>query len=175
VKGARQSTAYLQKWCLPSIAIAEENRDQTEHEQFLKSMFRQLLLWWKRREDHWSVGVRKDGHRVTFSVAKEHTSAYFVDRDTVVNVNGKPRKIIHFVREHRRSNGSVVKSHIRGLREFEWKGYHCVVTAPGLNGRLLTNLTLEPVDVDPNKPPEEYMETDALAVTMANAEDRMAA
>ena len=175
VRGARQSTAHLRKWCLPSLAIAEENRDQTAHEKLLKSTFRQLLLWWKRREDQWSVGVRKDGHRVTFSVAKEHTSAYFADRDTVVNVDGKPRKIIHFVREHRRSSGSVVKSHVRGLREFDWKGYHCVVTAPGFNGRLLTNITLEPVDVDLHTPPEKYMETEALAITMANAEDRMVA
>lgn len=171
MKGARQSTANLKQWCVPSIAIAEGTRDQTAHEQLLKSIFRQLLLWWKRREDQWSVGVRKDGHRVTFSVAKEHTAAYFAERDTVVNVNGKPRKIIHFVREHQRYSGAVVKAHVRGLREFDWKGYHCVVTAPGLNGRLLTNIPITPEDVDPKEHPDEYMETDALAIAMANAED----
>jgi hypothetical protein len=174
MKGARQSTANLKRWCLPSIVVAEKNHDQSEHERFLKSTFRQLLLWWKRREDQWSVGVRKDGHRVTFSVAKEHTSAYFSDRDTVVNINGKPCKIVHYVREHRRSSGAVVKAHVRGLREFEWKGYHCVVTAPGFNGQLLTNLTIDPVDIEPQTT-IKYMETEEVAVALANAEDRMVA
>lgn len=171
-KGSRQSTAYLRRWCLPTMAVADELQGmQSEFENTLKCTFRQLLLWSKRRENQWSVGVRKDGHRVTFSIAPEHTSAYFADRDTVVNVDGKPRKIIHFVREHQRANGSIVKSHVRGLREFDWKGYHCCVTAPKLNGSIFTAVNLDPVLVEADDCSVDVVDIEQMAAQMAKLED----
>lgn len=172
-RGSRQSTAHLRRWCLPELAVADPKRHgmQSTFENLLKCTFRQLLLWSKRREDQWSVGVRKDGHRVTFSIAPEHTSAYFADRDTVVNVDGKPKKIIHFVREHQRINGSTVKAHVRGLREFDWKGYHCAVTAPKLNGALFTAFDLTPTLVEGDYEPDDYMTMDRMAERLAANED----
>ena len=104
-------------------------------------------------------------------VAREHTSAYFADRDTVVNVDGKPRKIIHFVREHQRAGGAVVKAHVRGLREFDWKGYHCVVTAPMLKGNLFTQMPIAPIEVDGEIDGDDFVATDAMAEMMAELED----
>ena len=172
-KGSRQSTAHLRRWCLPSMAVADDAQhiQQSKFENTLKCTFRQLLLWSKRRENQWSVGVRKDGHRVTFSIAPEHTSAYFADRDTVVNVDGKPKKIIHFVREHQRANGSTVKAHVRGLREFDWKGYHCCVTAPKLNGSIFTTVNLDPVLVDANDESCAVIDIEQMAEKMAEFED----
>lgn len=172
-KGSRQSTAYLRRWCLPELAVVDEKAklEQSAFENMLKCTFRQLLLWSKHRENQWSVGVRKDGHRVTFSIAPEHTSAYFADRDTVVNVDGKPRKIIHFVREHRRLNGAIVKAHVRGLREFDWKGYHCAVTAPKLNGSLFTTFDLAPSLVDGDYEPTDFVTMDQMAERLAANED----
>lgn len=171
-RGSRQSTAYLRRWCLPAMAVADELQVmQSEFETTLKCIFRQLLLWSKRRESQWSVGVRKDGHRVTFSIAPEHTSAYFADRDTVVNVEGKPKKIIHFVREHQRVNGSTVKAHVRGLREFDWKGYHCTVTAPKLNGSLFTAFDLTPTLVEGEYEPADFITMDQMAERLAANED----
>lgn len=159
------------QWSKPSLAIAEAARDQTTHEQFMASTLRQLILWWNNRSSQWSVGVRKDGHRVTFSIAPEYTSAYFADRDTVVNVEGKPKKIIHFVRKHTRVTGSEVKAHVRGLREFDWKGYHCVVTAPELNGAIFTDFNLDPSLVDTKESDQGYMDTLGLASMLSDAED----
>jgi len=171
-RGSRQSTAYLRRWCLPTMAVADELQGmQSEFETTLRCTFRQLLLWSKRRENQWSVGVRKDGHRVTFSIAPEHTSAYFADRDTVVSVEGKPKKIIHFVREHQRVNGSTVKAHVRGLREFDWKGYHCTVTAPKLNGAIFTAADLSPTIVDGDEDPDDFVTTEQMAAQMAAHED----
>lgn len=172
-KGSRQSTAYLRRWCLPELAVVDQKsqESQSTFENLLKCTFRQLLLWSKRRENQWSVGVRKDGHRVTFSIAPEHTAAYFADRDKVVNVDGKPKKIIHFVREHQRSNGSTVKAHVRGLREFEWKGYHCAVTAPKLNGSLFTAFDLSPTIVDGEYNVADFVELDTMAERLADRED----
>lgn len=159
------------RWCLPTMAVAEAGFEQNAFEHSLKCTFRQLLLWWQRRDNQWSVGVRRDGHRVVFSVAREHTSAYFADRETVVNVDGKPRKIIHFVREHQRAGGAVVKAHVRGLREFDWKGYHCVVTAPKLKGNLFTQMPIAPIEVDGEIDGDDFVATDAMAEMMAELED----
>lgn len=167
--GERQCSFQTRHWALPTMAVAEIGRDQAIYEKMLMCTFRQLLLWWGRRKDQWSVGVRKDGHRATFSIAPEHTSSYFADRETVVNVDGKPRKIIHFVRAHTRSNGSEVKAHVRGLREFDWKGYHCAVTAPELKGSIFTVADLSPVYMD--EADDRLISSDELASVLANAED----
>ena len=170
-RGSRQSTAHIKHWCVPTMAIAETGREQSAHENYLKCAFRQLLKFWAGRSDKWSVGVRKDGHRVTFSIAQEHTSAYFADRETVVNVEGKPKKIVHFVREHVRVTGAVVKAHIRGLREFDWKGYHCVVTAPLFKGVMATTLDIEPILLETDDTSGEFISTQELAVRLADIED----
>lgn len=93
-KGSRTSSIPLKQWAIPSMAVAEGDRDQSGFEIYLKCAFKHLLVQWSERKSQWSVGVRKDGHRVTFGIAQEHTSAYFADRETVVNVDGKPKKII---------------------------------------------------------------------------------
>lgn len=164
-------TVHNKRWCLPSLAVAEEGRDQAEHENFMLCTFRQLLIWWGSRGDQWSVGVRKDGHRVCFSIAPEHTSAYFADRDTVVNVDGKPKKIIHFVREHTRITGATVKAHVRGLREFDWKGYHCAVTAPRLNGAIFTDNRIDPIEVARSELSSSIIQIDQVASMLADHED----
>ena len=169
---ARTSTVFNRQWSIPTMAVAEMGRDQDGYETYLKCSFMKLLQYWTDRQKQWSVGVRKDGHRVTFSIDPKHTSAYFADRETVVNVEGKPKKIIHFVREHERMNGSVVKAHVRGLREFDWKGYHCAVTAPNLNGAIMTNFPIDPIELKRGEKMDGYIETADMAVLLADAEDR---
>lgn len=172
VGGSHSSIIHSRAWCLPTLAIAETGRDQNDHETFMKCTFRQLLIWWQKRPEQWSVGVRRDGHRVVFGIDKRHTAGYFADRDTVVNVEGKPRKIIHFVREHERINGSTVKAHVRGLREFDWKGYHCVVTAPYLKGTILTaGIELDPVLLEDQDATQTYINTEEMAQMLAERED----
>ncbi len=168
--GVKTSHITLKTRRLPALVQKDKESDNQERKQaLLACTFRQLLLWWTNRESQWSVGVRKDGHRCTFSIDQRHTAGYFADRDTVVNVDGKPKKIIHFVRQHERVNGSMVKAHVRGLREFDWHGYHCVVTAPKFNGALTTMVDLTPVEIeDDDKTPIGYVE---FAEVLAAAED----
>ncbi len=171
IRGCKSSTVFNRAWSLPVLAQAEPGEDQSIREKTMTCIFRQLLIWWGGRDQQWSVGVRKNGHRVTFSIDPRHTSAYFADRDIVVNVEGKPKKIIHFVREHTRSNGSHVKSHVRGLREFDWNGYHCTVTAPKLNGFLTAGFDITPVEVERTDIGQDVIEIDALAEKLAGYED----
>ena len=171
ISGSRFSAVHGTAWCLPTIATAPEDKNQEDWEIMMKCSFRQLLMWWNGRESEWSVGVRRDGHRVTFNIDKRHTSAYFLDRDTVVNVDGKPKKIFHFVREHTRTNGAVVKEHVRGLREFDWKGYHCAITAPKLYGNVVTTIDINPVETDEKELPDGLISTFDMAKKLADSED----
>lgn len=136
----RKSFFISHTWERPLLMEPEE-KSAVEHERLMLQSFRQLLTWWTTRAQRWSVAVKKDGHRVTFSIQPEHTAAYFADRDKSVKApDGTAKKIIHYVSAHTRSNGSKVRAHIRGLREFDWKGYHCIVTAPTFTGQVLTSM-----------------------------------
>jgi hypothetical protein len=173
-RGCRTSSFQTRQWATPTCFRNDDHPEQDpgEHERFLLCIFRQLLLWWTTREERWSVGIRKDGKRATFSVDKQHTAAYFADRDKVVAVDGTAKKIIHFVRAHQRANGSMVKEHIRGLREFEWKGFSCAVTAPKFNGRVLTNSPLTPVEMERGASMDGHKTTEQVAELLADLEDR---
>lgn len=169
VNGSRKEQFSYRQWRKPSAFTHDHAGRQEEYERFLKSLFRQLILWWNGRAQRWSVGVRKNDKRVTFSIAPQHTAAYFADRDKTIAVNGTAKKIIHYVRPHTRANGSHVKAHVRGLREFDWKGFHCMVTAPDLNGQVLTVADLTPVEADGDDP--KLLETHDVAALLADSED----
>jgi len=165
--GERRVDHYItRQWIDQTMTIPEGRSDH----KILACIFRQLLVWWARREQSWSVGVRKDGRRVTFSIAPEHTAAYFADRDLVVNEHGTRKRIIHFVRGHTRSNGAIVKAHVRGVRRFNWKGFDCNVTAPDLNGRVVSSaFDLSPADDDMKE--LDVMDIEQVSGMLANVED----
>lgn len=171
---SRRSSYVAREWQRPTMMNGDDIRKPDELENFLLNVFRQLMIWWMSRDQRWSVGVRKHGQRITFSIDPEHTSAYFADRNKTIAVDGRSKKIIHFVREHTRANGSIVREHVRGEREFEWRGAHCAVTAPKLYGRITTNPTFPPIDPkDTDSIPHIPME--AMTEMLADAEDRIAA
>jgi hypothetical protein len=58
---------------------------------------------------------------------------FFQDRDITLTSNGVKQRIFHFVAPHVRKNGTTVKAHFRGIREFDWAGYRVLVTIPGLH------------------------------------------
>jgi len=104
------------------------------------------MNWWISREENWSVAVKKAGERITFAIPKKLTAQFFKDRIKVTNDAGSTKRIIHHVREHEREVGegkTTVKEHIRGLANFDWKGYDCRVTAPKFNGFLSSDWILE--------------------------------
>ena len=70
-----------------------------------------------------SIRVRKRHDVATFAIDMLRTPYFFADREKTVNQNGKTKRIFHIVRTFRRSDGTVVKSHFRGLRKFVWNGY----------------------------------------------------
>jgi hypothetical protein len=175
-RSSRMVSYSAPAWNDPALVTGQQNggngvtRSRSEAEHGLACTFRQMLLWWAGRESRWSVGVNKDGRRVTFSIDPRNTASYFADRNKVVTAGGRAKKIIHFVAEHRRANGSVVKAHVRGLREFEWRGYRCIVTAPKLNGYVASaGFDLTPAFAEEGAP--GMLEIDQVAQVLVDAEE----
>ena len=137
--GVRDVSFSNKHWTVPSLLIVD---DQTvERRRHIETLtFLNTLEWWSKRDERWNVVVKKGGERVTFGIDQSLSKNYFADREMrISSVTGKPMKIVHYVNAHDRllANGKVshVREHIRGLREFDWKGYHCLVTAPEFTGK----------------------------------------
>jgi len=79
------------------------------------------------------VEVTKGDLTAVFGVSPSRTSYFFQDRDIILAANGYKRRIFHFVRPHIRKDGSAVRAHFRGLREFTWANYKVRITVPGLD------------------------------------------
>lgn len=147
-----------------------------DHKVSCQREFAAAMNFWIDREENWSVAVKKDGERLTFSIPKELTAKFFKDRIKVTNENGATRRIIHFVNAHERAteNGNVsVKAHIRGLDTFDWKGYGCRVTAPNLNGRLSSGFTVAGTAFDDGEEitKDQYIDLKTVGTMLADLEE----
>ena len=92
----------------------------------------------------------------------------------VKTITGQNKKIIHYVREHERYYGdkkTIVKAHIRGLNEFTWKGYQCLVTAPEFQ-TLVTSQFDVGAEVDVEKITKDYISTSQVGAWLAEEEER---
>ena len=76
------------------------------------------------------VEVRKDDMVAVFSVNIHRTAYFFQDRDIEITSDGKRKRIFHMVRAHQRRDGSTIKFHFRGEREFAWAGYQVSISIP---------------------------------------------
>lgn len=170
----RNSFYSSQVWKRAAIVSGDEEKTDEERETSVRLMFRNLLTWWCSREQRWSVGIRKAGRRATFAIEPAHTAAFFADRERSITVDGKNKRIVHFVREHVRVDGARVRAHVRGLRSFVWRGFDCHVVAPKLSGALFTNCPVLPRDVpleEAEANPAEYLDIEQFADLLASNED----
>jgi len=165
-----------QTWHKPKMAAVAEwkNSDNTEETKTraIAITFRECFRLWIDRKNQWSVSVTKNDDRVTFAVPTRSTAAYFKNRDKIVNDNGSTKRIIHYVQEHTRSTGAFVKAHIRGLREFNWNGYHCLVTSPEFHHPLTSlecDISMWNREDHPN---DKGISSEKFAGLIAEMEDR---
>jgi hypothetical protein len=94
------------------------------------------------------VSATKNDLTAAFSVNIKRTPYFFKDRELEVNENGNRKRIFHIVRPHIRMDGTAVKMHFRGAREFYWNGHHVFVTVPGLHHADVTDLSAGLIDED---------------------------
>lgn len=118
-----------------------QKEDRARKDRRGRRLFSTLYTTWAERDHGWSVAVTKNGERVTFGVPTEkgQTAKFFQDRDkSIRTASGATKKIIHIVREHNRltATGKLtsVRSHLRGLDRFDWKGYGVIVRSPKFHG-----------------------------------------
>lgn len=170
--GKETITYSVNKWGPPrlwDLAVRSEEKWRINECNFFSAMFN----WWNSRKDRWSVAVSDGSDRVTFSIDQANTSSWFADRDKSVN----KKKIIHFVNQHDRlvrGKTVSVKAHVRGIREFDWNGYHCLVTAPKFtNFDLITSaFDVTPTTVDEDAEEQKtWMNTSELGSVLALLED----
>jgi len=172
-----KSMTYSTKaWGKASLAQLYDEATQEKGERVCINEFAAAMNWWIAREENWSVAVRKDGERITFAIPKRLTSRFFKDRIKVTNANGETKRIIHYVRAHERAteDGKTnVKEHIRGLSEFNWKGYECRVTAPNFNGLLSTEFTIDGTVFEDGEdvPATGWIDMSKVGAILADMED----
>lgn len=147
-----------------------------EGSECVKAVFSRVIAIHETRLEHWNVAVNRGGRRATFLIDKKDTAYAFKDRDTTVLASdGKRKRIIHHVTAHTqtRADGRVVPipEHIRGLREFDWNGYHCFVTSPQHHTFLTAGVPLAAeVLVDDDEP--DMVDLPDLADLVVAAEER---
>lgn len=80
-----------------------------------------------------NVNARVSDHRgvVNITIPLEEAKSVFSKRIKVKTPSGRTKPILHWVKAHRRVNGSNVKTHWRGLREFTIDGMDVQIRMPG--------------------------------------------
>ncbi len=142
-KRGKTFTVPQRAWHIPGVfeKWAKENGDDAQH--FLTELFKETIM--RNEMSQYSmtrVAATKGDVTAVFSVNIHRTAYFFQDRDITLGEDGKRRRIFHFVRPHTRVDGSTVKAHFRGEREFSWAGYDVKITIPGRDHFELTDLDI---------------------------------
>jgi len=95
------------------------------------------------------VEVNKGDLTAVFGIEPHRVPYFFKDRDVTLTKHGHKERVFHVVRAHIR-NGKAVPIQYRGLKEFEWAGYHVSITIPGRDHFLLQEFNV-PSIVTPNR------------------------
>jgi hypothetical protein len=140
------------------------------------SMARALHCY-TERGNKWNVAVTKGGRRATFLIDPKDTAWAFADRNVeALASDGRRKRIIHFVGEHTRvrdGKSSVVRAHIRGLRDFEWQGHHVFVTSPAHHAFSMEAFTLESEMLLPQQEDAtKHLSLDQLAHRLVTLEEQ---
>lgn len=137
----KHSTFRIPKraWHIPSAFEEWAKEHHLDVQTFLTETFLRAI----ERHEHAQysmvrVAATKDNMTAVFSVNVKRTGYFFQDRDYRLNEEGTRKRIFHIVRPHTRADGTDVKMHFRGEREFSWAGYQISITVPGYD-HLNTN------------------------------------
>lgn len=83
------------------------------------------------------VAVHNRDLTAVFGVDIKRMAYFFQDRDITLTERGARRRAFHIVRAHERRDGSAVKLHFRGEKDFTWAGYEVNITIPGRDHFML--------------------------------------
>lgn len=121
-----------------------------------------------RREYNININVAKGDYKCSFSIPQDKWKDFFKDRIKIKTQQGNTKPIFHCVTSHMRDIGNKlvpVKTHYRGLRHFNWKGYKIAITMPGKDSVAKSSLDITGVTEDqiPKDEKKNYVEFDEYA------------
>jgi hypothetical protein len=166
-KGDR-STIYHKKWRFPDIGGGTSN---LPNEVLIQRIFCMAMNFWAQAATQSMIRITatKSSVVMPFVVDVLDTPAFFADRDTTIGATGKKRQILHVVRPHVRANGTAVKLHFRGLRDFMWNGYQIRIVVPGREVSDLADMTFGALEDVPDDARDGLLEMDQVADIMASS------
>lgn len=90
------------------------------------------------------VRAYKGGLTALFAIDLLKVPQFFDEREEIIGRDGKAKRVFHIVRTHARQRGdkvAYVKSHFRGERKFNWKGYEITISVPGKHHGIISEGT----------------------------------
>lgn len=144
-------------WDVPDRFLWWAHRDNPasiEPEDYLRRMFIEAASLYESAVlgSMVRIAVTKGDLTATFGVEIKRMSHFFKDRDVKLTVRGRTRPVFHIVRPYTRKNGTQVRMHFSGLREFEWAGYHVSISVPGLHHLHLPEMSVGLHNIGLNDP-----------------------
>lgn len=129
----------VQRWRIPSsLRMIKEHWEKTHDEKttlqaVAQHFFHACYNTHEASHRGLQVKVQKDGVSCLFAIDMLRTPYFFKDRIKVKTESGKTKPIFHIVKTHQRKNqrpDSFVRTHFRGLQEFNWVGYDVKIILP---------------------------------------------
>lgn len=123
------------RWDLPWLPVESAARIGVSLQEFTKWLFVTLTETWRSSRMDVKVALVWRRCSAAFHVDLLQIPAFFRDRTPVV-IGGKKKKIFHIVRAHERftkTGRQVVRTHFRGIRNFEWNGCSVRILMPGFH------------------------------------------
>jgi hypothetical protein len=124
----------VRAWSIPRDFVRWAKQHDETPDRFFIGMFCNTIRHWEMTGYSMiKVAVQKDDMIAVFGVDVHRLGYFFQDRDIQLTESGVKKRIFHIVRPHERmtkEGKKAVPFHFRGLREFDWAGYHVRITVP---------------------------------------------
>jgi hypothetical protein len=134
-------------WCFPKHYDAWAAQHGLTVDVHLPHLFCSLMRDYEYSQTAEArVSITKDNLTATFGINPRRFAYFFRDRDIIVTVNGQRKRILHHVSAHTREDGTEVKEHYRGARQFKWAGYDVYITIPGRDHMPLHEFNVGVID-----------------------------
>jgi hypothetical protein len=124
----------VRAWSIPKDFVRWAKTHNETPDQFFIGLFCDTIRRWEMAGFSMiKVHVQRDDMTAVFGVDVHRLGYFFQDRDIELTESGVKKRIFHIVRPHERmtkEGKKAVPFHFRGLREFDWAGYHVRITVP---------------------------------------------
>jgi len=166
----RQKPGFCRmEWGYPWVLQALAEDHEMTPEQIAVKLFTACANVALARNAGLTVRVSRGKSRAVFAIDLLRTPYFFADRQKTVNERGRTKPIVHLVKGHWRTKSGGgrkwVKSHFRGVREFEWNGYDVKVGLAGKHGAALSDFDVAQWSDRPD-PKFETLTADEVAERM---------